>query len=207
MWWSYFDTQFSTCIKFSMFFQFSLDFLFAGYFSILTCFSHLENHPNTPTSHKLSSSHQIQFSKSPAAPGRRITVWIWRYMTACYSLLMKKEKSVIGFRTSCTKLRRLLRWKIIRFSVEWVWYHTFLFLFMLQAVHARIHRQIHTVIRRPSLQPYFQLNILNSLDRFQRILVTSKCCQTEVSFPARSKSRSRSSDYICFFKKEIKEFP
>ena len=31
MWWSYFDTQFSTCIKFSMFFQFSLDFLFAGY--------------------------------------------------------------------------------------------------------------------------------------------------------------------------------
>ncbi|RYT32728.1 hypothetical protein EAI83_16815, partial [Blautia sp. aa_0143] len=25
-----FDTQFSTCIKFSMFFQFSLDFLFAG---------------------------------------------------------------------------------------------------------------------------------------------------------------------------------
>ena len=30
MWWSYFDTQFSTCIKFSMFFQFSLDFLFAG---------------------------------------------------------------------------------------------------------------------------------------------------------------------------------
>ena len=92
MWWSYFDTQFSTCIKFSMFFQFSLDFLFAGYFSILTCFSHLENHPNTPTSHKLSSSHQIQFSKSPAAPGRRITVWIWRYMAACYSLLMKKRE-------------------------------------------------------------------------------------------------------------------
>ena len=54
---------------------------------------------------------------------------------------------------------------------------------------------------------FFQLNILNSLDCFQRILVTSKCCQTEVSFPARSKSRSRSSDYICFFKKEIKEFP
>ena len=31
MWWSDFDTQFSTCIKFSMFFQFSLDFLFAGF--------------------------------------------------------------------------------------------------------------------------------------------------------------------------------
>lgn len=58
----------------------------------------------------------------------------------------------------------------------------------MEAFHARVHRQIYTVIQRPSLQPDFQLNILNSLDRFQRILVTSKCCQAEVSFPARSKS-------------------
>jgi len=39
VWWSYFDTQFSTCIKFSMFFQFSLDFLFAGYIFLKCIFN------------------------------------------------------------------------------------------------------------------------------------------------------------------------
>ncbi|MDD3220273.1 MAG: hypothetical protein PHR50_14055, partial [Lachnospiraceae bacterium] len=42
MWWSYFDAYFSTCIKFSMFFQFSLDFLFAGLFTYFSCFSEVE---------------------------------------------------------------------------------------------------------------------------------------------------------------------